>query len=122
MNTIEIANILKRNKLSRRIFCGVIPIDHLPQHRINRACAYIVNTQPSNLSGEHWIALYISRYRIIEYFDPYGIQPINPEIFNFIQINGNKYIYNKFKIQTNKSTNCGLFCIFYIYLKLRNIN
>lgn len=119
MDNHEIYKIMRKDRLTRKYFCGVIPINLLPMRKVNRPCGYIVNTQPIPEPGEHWFAIYISRSNRIEYFDPYGIKPINGKVYEFFKINGNKYIINKKKIQHDKSINCGKFCVFYLYFKSR---
>ena len=119
MNTTQLIDFLKRDKFAKKVFCGVIPIDKLPISKVKRPCSYIINTHESQKPGEHWYALYIPRRGYIEYFDSYGIKPINHQIYSFFHANGSKYIYNKIKLQGVKSTNCGLFSAFFIYFRCR---
>ena len=46
---------------------------------------------------------------VIEYFDSYGIGPINTIIIHF------NYIYNSNQYQSYQSKACGYYCIYYIY-------
>ena len=56
-------------------FQGVFPIDELPRWIDNLPITLISNTQSSNLPGEHWIALYVSKTKYGEYFDSLGRAP-----------------------------------------------
>lgn len=121
MNTIEVENFLKRDKFARKIFKGVVAIDQLNFNNIRKPSAFVVNTDPSYRSGEHWFAIIFPKYGQIEYFDAYGLSPINKEIREIWLTNKNKFIINRNKIQSINSTNCGKYAIFYIYLRARNI-
>ena len=46
---------------------------------------------------------------MIEYFDSYGLPPINLILNNF------NYVYNSNQYQSYKSKACGYYCIYYIY-------
>ena len=119
MYTEELVELLKKNPFSRKIFCGVLPIDKLPMKKINKVCAFIVNTHESNLPSEHWFAIFVPKIGPIEYFDSYGLHPYHREINKFIKVNKRKFIYNNLKIQHNNSINCGKFALFYIYFRAR---
>src|SRR5260370_4762244 len=99
METNQLIHLLLKNKYTMNVFCGVLPIDHLPQKQVRKPCSFIVNTHNSKLPGEHWFAIFVPKRGYIEYFDSYGKKPINKEVYNFIKTNGKKYIYNKKCIQ-----------------------
>ncbi len=120
MDTHQLIDLLKRDKYSKKYFCGVLSIDQLPIRKIKRPCSLIINNQDSSLPGEHWFAIHLPKFGKIEYFDSYGIQPINRQVYDLIQMNGNKFFYNSKEIQSANSENCGKFCVFYIYLRSRN--
>ena len=119
MYTEELIKLLRKNRLTRTVFCGVIPIDMLPMKKINKTCTFIVNTHESNLPGEHWFAIFLPKRGPIEYFDSYGIPPYHQQIYKFIKINKRKFIYNKVQIQHDNSINCGKFSLFYIYFRAK---
>jgi hypothetical protein len=119
MYTSELIKLLKKDKYSRKSFCGVVPYDKLPMKRIRRPCSFIINTQKSTEPGEHWIAIYLPRRGEIEYFDSYGFKPTIDKIYKLIHLNGKIYIHNNKTIQGVDSKNCGLFTLFYIYFRAR---
>ena len=121
MNTLEVENFLRNDRFARKIFKGVYAIDQLNFNNIQKPAAYIINTDPSNKPGEHWFAMIFPKNGPIEYFDPYGLAPINGEIKQIWLRNKNNFIFNRKKIQSFDSTNCGKYSIFYIYLRARNI-
>ena len=122
MDTIQLINYLKKDKYARKYFCGVLPINKLPRRKILRPCCFIINTHKSNLPGEHWFAIFVPKFGKIEYFDSYGLKPINEEVHDFIKLNGGKYIYNEKNIQGINSENCGKFSLFYLYMRTRGFN
>ena len=82
-------------------------------------CAFIVNTDESNLPGEHWFAIFVPKNGPIEYFDSYGIPPYHKEIYDFFKVNKRRFIYNNIQIQHNNSINCGKFALYYIYFRAK---
>ena len=119
MYTEELVKLLRKNRLTRKVFCGVIPIDMLPVKKINKTCAFIVNSDESHLPGEQWFAIYVPKRGPIEYFDSYGIPPYHPQIYKFLKVNNRRFIYNHIQIQHNNSINCGKFALFYIYYRAK---
>ena len=119
MNTFELVDLLKKDKVVRKSFCGVVPIDLLPIHQVRRNCSFIINTDISSEPGEHWFALYVPKNSPVEYFDSYGRKPQNQKIFDFINANGRRFKYNKIVIQGGKSKNCGLYSLFFIYYRTK---
>ena len=119
MDTIQVQEYLTKDKYTRKIFGGVIPIDHLPKNYVSRPKAYIINSGDSTTPGEHWFAVFIPKRGPIEYFDSYGLKPINKEIYNFVKLNRKSFIHNPYRIQANDSYNCGKYSLFYLYLRSR---
>ena len=73
-----------------------------------RPCAIVVNTHPSDKPGEHWVAIYLKTNDKGEYFDSYGLPPLEPRIESFMNescMNGWKY--NAVALQDANSTTCG---------------
>ena len=117
MYTDQLINALLKNKFSRKVFCGVIPLDHVPLKKINRVCAFVVNTHESYKSGEHWFCIFVPKLGPIEYFDSFGLPPHHEIIYKFFRLNNRNFIYNRIKLQDDKSINCGKFSLFYIYYR-----
>ena len=69
MNTIQIERFLKKDPDARKIFkkpCARNQLKH-----VTYPSAYVINTHPSSLHGEHWIAMYFDENGKGEYFDSY---------------------------------------------------
>ena len=121
MDTNQLKSIVMNDKYASKNFCGILPIDHLPKKKLTHDCSFIVNTDYSNGKGKHWVAIFVPNNGIIEYFDPFGMKPVNKEVYDFIKLNSSDYIYNKKGIQHLSSIKCGLFCLFFIMTRSRGI-
>ena len=55
-------------------FYGTVPSDKLPRHhQKDRSVRYIVNTDPHDQPGRHWIALWTTLENMCEIFDSYAL-------------------------------------------------
>ena len=76
MNTLEITQCLKKDPYAKAIFKQVVPRDKLPNvPRLGYPSAFVINTQPSNMRGEHWLAVYYDKQGFCTFFDSYGMRP-----------------------------------------------
>ena len=107
---------MMRDPLIRRCFGGVKASDTLPVFVKERPQVFISNTEPSSEDGQHWILLFMTD--INEYFDPLGKEPLKA-FEDFLIVNGAKYNFSTKKVQSNDSKNCGLFCLFFAYYRVR---
>ena len=79
----------------------------------------ISNTDPSYMSGEHWVAFYKNKKNVVEFFYSFGMLPsyysLNFQRFIYQNTENNEFVYNCSQIQSNFSNICGLYCLlFYI--------
>ena len=116
MDTNQLNHLLKDYK---DCYVGAFPRDHLPKKSISkRPFALIMNTDVSNNPGEHWVALFVNKDNIAEYFDSFGRIPLFKEITEFMSLNKiNKIIHNKKQVQNAMSSTCGIFSVLYIKLR-----
>ena len=98
-------------KLLGNKFIGVFPLDKLPKYLKNGA--YIINTQSSNLPGEHWLAFVIKQHAI-EVFDSFGYY-YPTLLVNKLQRLKRNISYNRRQYQLHNETTCGQFCIVWLY-------
>jgi len=110
MNTADIGRLMS----DIPDYVGTFSCDTLPPPPSGdaRQRLMIVNTDPPNEPGEHWVATYIdSTGRRKEYFDSFGRQP--PAIFEtYMNYNCSDYCsYNKKQLQSIASRVCGYYCI-----------
>lgn len=82
---------------------------------MTRPIAIIVNQDNHTLPGSHWCAIFIDSRGSAVYFDSYGIPPMNPDIFQAIRRNSERYIWNESSLQQFHSKVCGQYCIAFLY-------
>ena len=61
MDSLTIEKLLKKEPLTGHSFHGVFSRDNLPTHRTEGL--YIVNKEPLDRKGSHWIAIHITPKR-----------------------------------------------------------
>ena len=110
MNTIQLNEILSRDSFTKNIFLGTFAFDNLPTI-LNYPTCLIINNQSSTQPGCHWIAAYFNKNRTCEFFDSYGNSPAFFELSNYLKHNSTSIFYNKTRLQSYSSENCGYFCI-----------
>ena len=84
--------------------------DELPHSFTRYPSAYVANTDPSSLPGQHWVAFFHLSPTHLEFFDSYGCPPDDyhfpiPPTITQIDINSHQ-------IQSDNSSDCGQYCIF----------
>jgi Ulp1 family protease len=117
MNSYEITNILSKHCPS---FGGVFPSNKLSN--IANNSLVILNTDPEDKVGSHWVALYVNK-DTSEFFDSLGNSPRSYHKYwhTFLMKNSKKYIFNDLRLQNFNSSDCGKFCIFYVVLRSSGI-
>ena len=81
--------------------------------RGKRPWCLILNTDPKDLPGTHWLALYATQSGRIELFDSFGFFP---SMYGIDSLNPLHLLYS---LQSRSSSVCGHYCIVYIYLRSR---
>ena len=78
MNTFQIAQVLTKDPFTKGSFSGVHACDELASIEINKyPKSFVVNTDPVELPGTHWIAIYFNEQMKVEFFDSYGKHQIH---------------------------------------------
>ena len=112
MDSDQIKRILKKCPQENNCFIGVFSCDKLPKIK-KIPCCFIANTDPSYLSGEHWIAIYVVNKSTADYFDSFGQPPENKHFKKFLSQFQN-YNYNSTCIQGSDTTVCGQYCVIFL--------
>lgn len=83
---------------------------------------FIINVQPSDMSGQHWTALWKHKLNNGKYtcifFDPFGASPMN-EITQACLNLKYRLLYNHTDYQAFESNCCGWFCLSFL-VSMRN--
>ena len=124
MNTHQIANILQADPFTYRVNARVYASDEfanaLPSI-VNSRSVSVVNTDPSNLPGRHWIAICTDGNGTVDYFDSYGLPPLNYDVWNSLRRSGQNVIVNKTLFQGITTNVCGEYSVLYSLLRARRV-
>jgi hypothetical protein len=89
---------------------GVFARDELPDLNLRRRpFALILNTDPRNKPGQHWLAIFAPKAGRVELFDSYGLPP------NFYGLDSFDLIYNSTSFHSSSSSVCGHYCKFFLF-------
>ena len=78
MNTFQLDQVLTEDPFTKGSFAGVYACDQLSSiERSKYPKLFVVNTDPMELPGAHWIAIYFDEQIKGEFFDSYGRHPIH---------------------------------------------
>ena len=124
MNSKDIDTALRNDKRVSTVFAGVYPSDMLPMDKIRYPSAFVVNYDPSDKEGSHWITIYFSIDGKSEVFNSAGGLPLPSDITRFLRRHTLKGTtkHNVTQLQSFFSTVCGAYCIFYIMHRVRGFS
>lgn len=123
MDGATLGKVLGEDVFTRKAdYLAVLPLDELPKEPVNikKTMVLVVNTDPTNKTGEHWIALYGDEDSPhIEYFDSLGHPPFRDAFVRFFHNQRRPWIYNQKALQAQLSSTCGYYCLYYLLLRCR---
>jgi len=91
---------------------GVFARDELPDLVAEeRPFALVLNTDPKDKPGQHWLALYGPKKGPIELFDSFGQPPSS------YQLESLSPTHSRRRFQSLSSSLCGYYCIYFLYLR-----
>lgn len=102
------------------VFCGVWSSDHLSllNSTFKPPAYFIVNTHPSHMPGEHWLALTLEKDGKATFFDSYGLPPdfdhFPKTILQFLKERSQGIKYHNMQLQHHLSAVCGHHCVYYL--------
>lgn len=117
MNSLEIYEMVHRDRDCSREFFGVFSRDQLPARLYRLPCSFIINTDKQYEPGEHWLAFYYDENRQATFFDPCGLSPSVYGLENYLNRTSKSWTYNPKRIQSFLSDFCGQICLFFIFCK-----
>ena len=89
---------------------GVFPKDEIPKNFPSYPACLVANTDVASDPGEHWVALYFPNAGLCEFFDSFGGPP---SVYD-ISIDVPKIQYSNVKLQSDTTTVCGHYCIYFL--------
>ena len=120
MTGIEIESLIRSfaNEETEAAFLGIFAMDCLPKSIPKLPALFVVNTQTSNLPGQHWKAVFIGRDKRGEVFDSLAM-PVGLLLQNWMNTYTIKWKQTKQMIQSPLSAFCGAFIAFFVLQRLR---
>lgn len=137
MNSNQIRRVMRGHS---KCFIGVFPADDLVKIALHlrkykkfktQPAAFILNTQPSWMGGEHWLAFYLAplkqRNEPVQVFDSFGRDRrrasfAHTEYFSqFIRTMDKPYQINRQRLQSKTTAVCGYYSCVFILLRCRGI-
>ena len=118
MSTFQLAQILMKDPLTKGSFVGVYACDQLTSIEINTyPRSFVVNNDPIELPGSHWIVIYFNEQMKGEFFDSYRKHPVhyNKYFLDFMNRSAVEWEHNKIQLQSAFSSPCGQYCIYFFY-------
>lgn len=120
LNTNQILELIHHDQYSRQNFIGVFPRNFLPK-RLKYPCSFIINTDPADKEGQHWLAFYFDQNKHCEFFDSYGNSPLFYKLEKYIFEHSLSSSFNHTPLQSNFSRLCGYYCCLFIFFRSRGL-
>lgn len=114
MDGLTLDTLMRRDKHVSPLFVGVFAADTLPRRLNNYPALLICNTDPISKPGQHWIAFFIDKNGVGEYWDSYGFPPLVAHHKRFLNRLCKKWTYNHSSLQAIDSMVCGEYCVLYL--------
>ena len=123
MNSLEILNILKSDAFTKTVFTDVLPSDRLPGRIQTRPRGFIVNTDPADKPGTHWLVIFITTDGKGEFWDPFAQRPgfYSPNFTPFLNKHCSTFTWNRKALQAASSDVCGQYALFFALHRCRHI-
>ena len=120
MNTSQLECCIESDPALRSYVIGVYAADHLPNRGFHQPYGLIVNTDIHSKSGQHWVAIYDNGHGQMDFFDSYARSPgeNSVHIMQWINRRYKSLIVNRKRIQSDYSSVCGLYCLYYLRQRL----
>lgn len=120
LTTLDLENFILNyaDENTKNAFLGIFPINLLPSKIPRRLpIMLIVNTNTSNLPGQHWKAVYISKECNGEVFDSLAM-PIELRLEYWMNKFCRKWTLSKLTLQNPFSPSCGAYVLYFIMSRL----
>jgi len=117
MNGHQLERAIAVNPCIQQFFRGVFARDTLPNIVERYPAVYVVNTDYSYRSGQHWVSIVLRDPSYGIFFDSFGRTPERwrKEFKDFIDKHVKRYDYFNVQIQSIDSSYCGLFVLAFLY-------
>ena len=121
MNSNELRCVLSRDQKINKSFIAVFAMDEFTEYVkrnkvIEDDSVFIVNSETSKKSGEHWLLIYVKDIKQVYFIDSFGKDPKFYKLENVLyQIRNEIKFFNKTQLQSSFSNLCGEYCVFFSF-------
>lgn len=120
--TQQLSYLAKQDPCLAPMFAGVFASDELPGvPELWKKRAYIVNTDPIDKPGAHWLAIFTQKHRC-EIMDSYGL-PLKwyrpSDVYEWVCEHFHQITGNAITLQEMNSQSCGQYALMYLKMKAR---
>ena len=121
LSTLDLESFINKysDEKTREAFMGVFPINNLPKRQFQLPAFFIINTNTSNLPGQHWKAIYVSKKREGEVFDSLAM-PIELILTHWMNTFTRKWIVSTLTLQNPLSPSCGAYVLYFVLNRLKH--
>ena len=118
MNNFQLESILK--DLPVKVCCA----EDLPSRITKRPQSFVTNTDSCAGPGRHWVVFHFPEDGPCEFFDSLGVKPegYQTRFKQVLEDNGSRYVFTLDRMQPMNSVTCGLYCIYFVKHRYRNIS
>lgn len=123
LNNVQLDHLAKADPMLKPFFFGTVPCDQLPSKPCkDKPRGYIVNTDPAELPGRHWIALW-TEGNMCEVMDSYAlpldVYQTTAPLQAWLKTHWKDVIRNGQSLQSLFSQSCGDYALMYLKAKAR---
>ena len=121
LTTLDLENFILQfaNEATRKAFLGVFPMNYLPRNISQLPVFFIINTNTSNLPGQHWKAVYISTKRLGEVFDSLAT-PVGLQLQQWMNRFTKKWTPSSMTLQNPISPSCGAYVLYFVMTRMKH--
>lgn len=115
MDSDQLSRIMTSDECLRDGNWGIFMRDTLPN--VLRPGGYIVNSDVSSGSGQHWLALWITENEPAEFVDSFGRGP------GYYKLTiPSPVVTNRRQLQSDDAVSCGAYCVYFLFHRCRGLS
>jgi hypothetical protein len=111
----QLEKVLRAIPAIDRTLVGIFAADDRLPDLYERPSCYVYNSDSSKEPGEHWTCAFGNTDGSWEYWDSYGLPPLE-NIYQQMKSTG-PIVYNKYWLQDPLSNCCSLYVIYFLYAR-----
>ena len=122
LNNVQLDYLAREDQILKPYFHGTVAYDRLPKKPSRVPCGYIVNTDPHDQPGRHWLGVWTDG-NVCEVMDSFALPLENYEttqpLQEWIAKHWKYHVTNGKSLQALNSKSCGDYALLYLKEKAR---